>query len=123
MKRFFIILMFLASQAHAEFQRSEEETLYLDYPELSLEYAPRSEFRVHAIVNNYTRRVIYVISRFYYGEILQFGAFECGQEFTVLRSSTAGFYDIRCVSIGADGAPFSRILRVGYSGRYEENTF
>ena len=119
MKRLFAMLMFLARQAQAEFQPAEEETLYLDFPELALDYEPGAEFRVHAIANSYTKRVIYVISREYRGKIIPFGAFECGTAFTYLNSSTNGFRDIRCVTVDGLNNPITTVLRVTHNAGYE----
>jgi len=110
-----------ASQAFAQFQPAEtEETLYLDFPDLALEYEPGSEFRVHAIVNSYTDRAIYVITREYRGRIIPFGAFECGTEFTYLSSSTNGFRDILCVTTDGVLNRITTILRVINNAGYEE---
>jgi len=114
-----MVFILLASQAYAQFQPAEDETLYLDFPELALEYEPGSEFRVHAIANSYTKRVIYVISRAYRGRIIPFGAFECGTSFTYLNSSTNGFRDIRCVTFDGLNTPTTSILRVAHNAGYE----
>ncbi len=116
---FAMAFILLASQARAQFLPAEEETLYLDFPELSLEYVPRSEFRVHAIVNGYTNRVMYVITWVLNDGIVPFGTFECGLEFTYLDSSTNGFRDIRCVTYDAWNNPVTTILRVMSDAGYE----
>ena len=116
---FAFVFALLASQAQAQFQPAESETLFLDYPELALEFYPGSEFRVHAIANSYTNRVIYVITRDFRGKILPFGAFECGSEFTYLTTSTNGFRDIRCVTFDGLNNPIVSILRVANSAGYE----
>ena len=120
MKHLFVMaFILLTSQAHAQFQPAEEDTLYLDFPELALQYEPGSEFRVHAIANGYTKRVIYVITREYRGRIIPFGAFECGTSFTYLNSSTNGFRNIRCVTFDGLNNPITSILRVANNAGYE----
>ena len=123
MFRFFtLIFALLASQAQAQFQPANTETLYIDYPELALEYYPGSEFSVYAIANSDGDRVIYVISRSFRGRILPFGAFECGTEFTYLASSTNGFRDIRCVTTDGVLNRITTILRVANNAGYEATT-
>ncbi len=120
MKRLLVLFfILLAPQAHAQFQPAESETLFLDYPELALEFYPGSEFRVHAIANSYTNRVIYVITRDFRGKIIPFGAFECGTEFAYLNTSTNGFRDIRCVTFDGLNNPIMSILRVANNAGYE----
>ena len=116
---FTLILALIASQAHAQFQPAESEKLYVDYPELALDYTPGAEFTVYAIVSNAPDHAVYVITRFFRGRVIPFGTFECSVEFTYLSSSTNGFRDIRCITSDGVGNRSTSILRVAHNAGYE----
>jgi hypothetical protein len=116
---FTLIFALISSQAHAQFQLSESDKLYVDYTELSLNYEPGAEFTVYAIVSSYPEHAVYVITRFFRGRVLPFGTFECSVEFTYLSSSTNGFRDIRCITSDGVGNQSTSILRVANNAGYE----
>ena len=120
MTRFLVAFtLLLASPAFAQFQGSGDR-LFIDGPDLDEEYEPGAEFIIHAIVpDGRPEQTIYVISRDRNGDLIPFGAFECGAEFTLLNSFTNGFRDIRCISVDGVGNRTRYTLRVKNNAGYE----
>ena len=111
--------LLIASPVSAQFRKSDDK-LFIDWPDLAQDYEPGSEFVIHAIVpDGRSDQTIYVISRDWKGDLIPFGAFECGAEFTVLDSFTNGFRDIRCVAVDGVGNRTRYTLRVKNNAGYE----
>ncbi len=115
----FTLALLGATPAFAQFQGSDDR-LFIDWPDLDEEYQAGAEFLIHAIVpQGRADQTIYVISRDRNGDLTPFGAFDCGGEFTPLKSFTNGFRDIRCVSVDGVGNGTTYILRVPNNNGYE----
>ncbi len=94
------VLIAIPSLGLAQFQPGEAK-LFLDWPESQVDPIPgdRTEAAIYAVIDH--PAALYTISVFYRYNNGVIGAFQCNREFSVLKSSTNGFYDIRCVDENA----------------------
>ncbi|VAW14321.1 hypothetical protein MNBD_ALPHA12-2035 [hydrothermal vent metagenome] len=107
------------SLALAQFQKSEAR-VFVDWPELQVDPMPggQSEAMVYAVIDGEV--ALYTIAVQNRNNIAVLGAFQCNKEFTILKSSTNGFYDIRCVDQDVFKQPKAYILRYGNNGLYNQ---
>ncbi len=114
-----LFLLAIPSAALAQFQASEGR-LFIDWPRLEVEPVQgfSSEFAIYAIVDQ--PKVIYTITVTTRSNVSVLGAFHCNDEFSVLKTSTNGYYDIRCVEIDLFEQKRTYILRMGKDGLYKQ---
>ncbi len=107
------------SLASAQFEPSQA-SVFVDWPQLEVEPMQgfNSEFAIYALVDQ--PRVIYTITVTTRSNVSVMGAFHCNQEFTVLTSSTNGYFDIRCVEEDLFEQVRTYILRMGKDGLYKQ---
>ncbi len=116
---FALFLLALPSAALAQFQTSQGK-LFIDWPRLEVEPMQgfSVEFAIYAIVDQ--PKVIYTITATTRSNVSVLGAFHCNNEFTVLKTSTNGYYDIRCVEVDLFEQKRTYILRMGKDGLYKQ---
>ncbi len=97
----FIAALFILTplQSAAQFQPSTAKT-FIDWPNLQVDPVPgqQSEAMVYAVINDDV--ALYTIAVRNRTSIAVLGAFQCNKEFTILKTSSNDFYDIRCVDEG-----------------------
>jgi len=115
-----LVLMFLPSIAHAQFQASSAKT-FIDWPNLQVDPLPgqQSEAMVYAVIEDDV--ALYTIAVQNRTSIAVLGAFQCNREFGVLKSSSNGFYDIRCVNADMFEEATTYILKFGKNQIYNQN--
>jgi len=113
------VLIALPSLALAQFQASDAK-VFVDWPELQVDPVPggQSEAMVYAVIDFPVS--LYTIAVQNRSNIAVLGAFQCNREFTVLKSSTKGFYDIRCVDEDVFEQRSTYVLRFGKNGMYNQ---
>ncbi len=105
------------SVALAQFQASEAK-VFVDWPDLQVGREPgsQSEAKVYAVIDHpialYT-----ILENNRYGPAL-LGTFQCNREFTVLKSTSNGYFDILCVDENIFEEKTSSVLRFGANGTY-----
>jgi len=108
----------LSAPANAQFAPSNAK-VFVDYPDLIVEPYPGriSEIAIYAIINSpialYT---ITIDNRFSTGVL---GTFQCGKEFTILKTSSNNFYDIKCVDLDVFNEPIPYIIKADEDGSYQ----
>ncbi len=105
--------------AAAQFQKSDD-ALFVGGPELISDPEPGSETFTYAIVDDLSDNVFYLILYSFKGAITVKGAFRCDNEFSVLKSETDGWRDIRCTSTDVFGRRTTSTLSMGDNGDYVE---
>jgi len=105
--------------ATAQFQKSDD-ALFVGGPELITDPEPGSETFVYAIVDDLSDNVFYMLLYSFKGAISVKGAFRCDNEFSVLKSETNGWRDIRCVKTDVFDRQTTTTLSMGDNGKYEE---
>ncbi|HHG89008.1 MAG TPA: hypothetical protein ENJ90_00830 [Devosia sp.] len=108
-----------ANSAQAQFEPSQAK-VFIDWPQLEVEPMQgfSSEFAIYALVDQ--PRVVYTITVTTRSNVSVMGAFHCNKEFTVLTSSTNGYYDIRCVEEDLFEQVRTYVLRMGKDGLYKQ---
>jgi len=112
-------LIALPSVALAQFQPSDAK-IFIDWPELQVDPMPgqQSEAMIYAIIDGDV--ALYTIAVQNRSNTAVLGAFKCNREFTVLKSYSNGFYDIRCVDEDTFKQPGTYILSFGKNGMYNQ---
>jgi len=113
------LLIAAPSLASAQFQPSQAR-VFIDWPQLEVEPMQgfNSEFAIYAVIDE--PRVLYTITVTTRSNVSVLGAFHCNKEFTVLTSSTNGYFDIRCVEEDLFEQVSTYILRMGKDGLYKQ---
>ncbi len=95
--------------------------LFIDFPELNVDYELGSEAVIYAIIEGSTAhpQVIYTITYNHKGEIFTLGSFRCDLEFEVLGTSHSGMYDIKCVRQNIHSEITETVLQKGDGGYIE----
>lgn len=107
-----------STPANAQFEPSNAK-VFVDYPNLIVEPYPGriSEIAIYAVINSpialYT---ITIDNRFSTGVL---GTFQCAKEFTILKTSSNNFYDIKCVDLDVFDKPLQYILKADEDGIYQ----
>ncbi len=116
---FALFIIGAPSLALAQFQASSAK-VFIDWPELEVDPFPgeQSEAMIYAVIDDDV--ALYTIATQNRNNIAVLGAFQCNKEFTVLKSSSNGFYDIRCVDKNVFGQSSSYILHYGKNGMYNQ---
>jgi hypothetical protein len=111
--------------AKAEFVKSDS-ILNVNWLDLEVDVGltpPQTEFSAYQIVETGGDNlpVIYVLFSDFKGKRGVLGAFRCDKEFSVQKTQTNGFYDIRCIKENVFGQQTVTHLKRAKTGLYEEH--
>ena len=115
-----VFFIALPSLANAQFEPSDAR-LFVDWPQLEADPMPgqSSESMIYAVIDgDIALYTIAVQNRF---NIAVLGSFQCNKEFTLLKSQSNGFYDIRCADKNVFNETSIYILQFGKNGQYIQN--
>ncbi len=117
---FALIIIGAPSLAQAQFQASKAK-VFLDWPELQVDPMPgqQSEAMVYAVIDGDV--ALYTIAVQNRNAISALGAFQCNKEFTVLKTRSNEFRDIRCVDRDDFGKLHRYVLK--FNGVTYKQTF
>jgi hypothetical protein len=109
----------------AEFVKSDN-ILNVNWLDLEVDVGlipPQTEFSAYEIVETGGDNlpIIYVLFSDFKGKRGVLGAFRCDKEFSVQKSQTNGFYDIRCIKENVFGQQTVTHLKRAKTGLYEEH--
>jgi len=105
-----ILFILFSGTSFAQFEKSSGQ-VFIAWPSLEVEPMPaqQTEIMIYAVIDgDVALYTIAVRNRFSIGNL---GTFQCNQEFAILKTSSFGFYDIKCVTNDHVGNARNYILK------------
>jgi len=93
-----ILVISFSGNAFAQFEKSSGQ-VFIAWPSLKVEPTParQTEIMIYAIIDGDVALYSIAVTNGF-SIIDNLGTFQCNQEFTILKTSSFGFYDIKCVT-------------------------